>query len=155
MCDDSSFRAYYGGMVWYIVYDDCTGINVNMIAYLYSSHDNSTCAYCNIISDDRYSWFLHSNSNAMIDGAIAAYLSCTIDDGRVAMDKGRNLRQYAGKGAWNWFLVTVIIASQLPVDKWYDYIAEATLAEAIMDRLVNSSNLIKLEGPSMLQRRKR
>ena len=55
MCDDSSFRTYYGGMVWYIVYDDCTGTNVNMIAYLYSSHDNSTCAYCNIISDDRYS----------------------------------------------------------------------------------------------------
>ena len=25
----------------------------------------------------------------------------------------------------------------------YDYIAEATLADAIMDRLVNSSNLIK------------
>ena len=50
---------------------------------------------------------------------------------------------------------SVIIASQLPVDKWYDYIAEATLADAIMDRLVNSSNLIKLEGPSMRQRRKR
>ena len=28
------------------------------------------------------------------------------------------------------------------------------LADAIMDRLVNSSNLIKLEGPSMRQRRK-
>ena len=55
MWDDSAFRTYYGGMVWYIVYDDCTGTNVNMIAYLYSSHDNSTCAYCNIISDDRYS----------------------------------------------------------------------------------------------------
>ena len=50
---------------------------------------------------------------------------------------------------------SVIIASQLPVDKWYDYIAEATLVDAIMDRLVNSSNLIKLEGPSMRQRRKR
>lgn len=87
MCDDSSFRTYYGGKVWYIVYDDSTGTNVNMIAYLYSSHDNSTCAYCNIISDDRYSRFLHSNSNAMIDGAIAAYLSYTIDDGRVAMDR--------------------------------------------------------------------
>ena len=50
---------------------------------------------------------------------------------------------------------SVIIASQLPVDKWYDYIAEATLVDAIMDRLVNNSNLIKLEGPSMRQRRKR
>ena len=97
MCDDSSFRTYYGGMVWYIVYDDCTGTNVNMIAYLYSSHDNSTCAYCNIISDDRYSWFLHSNSNSMIDGAIAVYLSCTFDDGRVAMDRAETFANMRGK----------------------------------------------------------
>lgn len=44
-----------------------------------------------------------------------------------------------------------IIVSQLPIDKWYDYIAEATLADMV--RLVNSSNLIKLDGPSMRQRR--
>ena len=46
-----------------------------------------------------------------------------------------------------------IIVSLLPIDKWYDYIAEATLADMV--RLVNSSNLIKLEGPSMRHRRKR
>ncbi|MGN8725846.1 ATP-binding protein, partial [Segatella copri] len=31
---------------------------------------------------------------------------------------------------------SVIIASQLPIAKWYDYIGDPTLADAIMDRLV-------------------
>ncbi len=43
---------------------------------------------------------------------------------------------------------SVIICSQLPLDKWYDYIAEPTLADAIMDRLFNSSHHIDLKGES-------
>lgn len=85
MWDDSAFRTYYGRMVWYIIYDDSSSTYIDMIAYLNSSHDNSTCAYCYIISDDRYSCFFHCNGNTMIDGAIVSYLGCTIDDGGVAM----------------------------------------------------------------------
>jgi len=50
---------------------------------------------------------------------------------------------------------SVIIVSQLPIDKWYDYISEATLADAIMDRLVNTSSHIDLKGESMRKRRRR
>lgn len=49
---------------------------------------------------------------------------------------------------------STIICSQLPLDKWYDYIAEPTHADAIMDRLVNSSNIIELKGESMRKRRR-
>ncbi len=48
---------------------------------------------------------------------------------------------------------SMIIISQLPLDKWYEYIAETTLADAIMDRLVNSSHHINLEGPSLRKRK--
>jgi DNA replication protein DnaC len=48
---------------------------------------------------------------------------------------------------------SLIIISQLPLDKWYDYIAEATLADAIMDRLVNSSHHVSLEGPSLRKKK--
>ena len=48
---------------------------------------------------------------------------------------------------------SVIITSQLPLDKWYDYIAETTLADAIMDRLTTSSHHISLEGPSLRRRK--
>lgn len=48
---------------------------------------------------------------------------------------------------------SMISMSQLPLDKWYDYIAEATLADAIMDRLINSSHYVSLEGPSLRKRK--
>jgi len=48
---------------------------------------------------------------------------------------------------------SMIISSQLSLDKWYDYIAEATLADAIMDRLVNSSHHVNLEGPSLRKKK--
>ena len=44
---------------------------------------------------------------------------------------------------------SVIVPSQLPVSKWYDYINEPTLADAIMDRLTANSVRIELKGDSM------
>lgn len=44
---------------------------------------------------------------------------------------------------------STIIASQIPVSAWYDIIGESTIADAILDRIVNSSHRIKLEGESM------
>lgn len=49
---------------------------------------------------------------------------------------------------------SMIIISQLTLDKWYEYIAETTLADAIMDRLINSSQHVNLEGPSLRKRKK-
>ncbi len=40
---------------------------------------------------------------------------------------------------------SMIIASQLPISKWYDYIGDPTLADAIMDRLVGLALLQILE----------
>lgn len=44
---------------------------------------------------------------------------------------------------------SVIVASQLPVAKWYDYIAEPTLADAILDRLLANASRIELKGDSL------
>ncbi len=44
---------------------------------------------------------------------------------------------------------SVIIASQLPIEKWYDYINEPTLADAIMDRLTAQAHKIELKGDSL------
>jgi len=44
---------------------------------------------------------------------------------------------------------SIIITSQLPVEKWYDIIGDPTLADAILDRLVHQSHRIALDGPSM------
>lgn len=42
----------------------------------------------------------------------------------------------------------VIITSQLPVAKWYEYINEPTLADAIMDRMTAHVHRIELKGES-------
>ncbi len=42
----------------------------------------------------------------------------------------------------------VIITSQLPVSKWYEYINEPTLADAIMDRMTANVHRIELKGES-------
>lgn len=47
-----------------------------------------------------------------------------------------------GKGA-------TIITSQLPVSKWYEYIEEPTMADAIMDRLMAQVHKIELKGASL------
>ena len=44
---------------------------------------------------------------------------------------------------------SVIIASQLPVNKWHEYIAEPTLADAIMDRLKANAHRFELKGESL------
>lgn len=44
---------------------------------------------------------------------------------------------------------STIISSQLPVSAWYDIIGENTIADALLDRIVNSSHRIDLKGESL------
>lgn len=44
---------------------------------------------------------------------------------------------------------SVLIASQLPISKWHEYIAEPTLADAIMDRLMANAHRFELKGESL------
>jgi DNA replication protein DnaC len=44
---------------------------------------------------------------------------------------------------------STLITSQLPVENWHDYIGEATLADAILDRLLHGAHRLKLRGESM------
>ena len=48
----------------------------------------------------------------------------------------------------------VMIASQLPVKKWYDYLDEPTLADAILDRIIPKAHRIELTGKSLRKRSK-
>ena len=44
---------------------------------------------------------------------------------------------------------SIIIASQLPINKWHEYIAEPTLADAIIDRLMANAHRLELKGESL------
>lgn len=44
---------------------------------------------------------------------------------------------------------SMIVTSQLPIAKWYEFIGEPTLADAIMDRLACNAHRIELKGESL------
>lgn len=44
---------------------------------------------------------------------------------------------------------SIVIASQLPIGKWHEYLKEPTLADAIMDRLSSNAHKIELKGESL------
>ncbi len=44
---------------------------------------------------------------------------------------------------------STVITSQLPVDSWYGYLNDPTLADAILDRVVHQSHRIALKGESL------
>jgi DNA replication protein DnaC len=47
---------------------------------------------------------------------------------------------------------STMVTSQLPVDKWHDVVADPTLADAILDRLVHNAYRLDLAGESMRKR---
>ncbi len=49
---------------------------------------------------------------------------------------------------------STIITSQLPVANWHELLEDATIADAIMDRIVYSSHRIELNGESLRKRQK-
>ncbi|HNS11683.1 MAG TPA: IS21-like element helper ATPase IstB [Bacteroidia bacterium] len=49
---------------------------------------------------------------------------------------------------------SIIIASQIPINKWHETINEPTLADAIMDRLTANSHRFELKGESLRKKNK-
>jgi DNA replication protein DnaC len=52
-------------------------------------------------------------------------------------------------------LKATLIASQLPIDHWHDYIGEATLSDAILDRLLHNAHRLPLKGDSMRKKQQK
>ncbi len=47
---------------------------------------------------------------------------------------------------------SILMTSQLPVDKWYEIIGSPTLADAILDRIVHNAHRLTLHGESLRKR---
>jgi len=48
---------------------------------------------------------------------------------------------------------SLIITSQVPVDRWHDMIGVPTVADAILDRVIHNAYRIELAGDSLRKRR--
>jgi DNA replication protein DnaC len=51
-------------------------------------------------------------------------------------------------------LRATVIAGQLPIEHWHEYIGEATLADAILDRLLHNAHRLALKGESLRKHHK-
>jgi DNA replication protein DnaC len=49
---------------------------------------------------------------------------------------------------------SILVTSQVPVDRWHDMIGVPTIADAILDRLVHNAYRIELKGESLRKQRK-
>ena len=48
---------------------------------------------------------------------------------------------------------SLLITSQLPIERWYEIIGDPTLADAILDRVIHNAYRIELSGDSLRKRR--
>ena len=47
---------------------------------------------------------------------------------------------------------STLITSQLPISAWHEYLNDPTVADALLDRLLNGAHRIELKGESMRKR---
>jgi DNA replication protein DnaC len=100
--------------------------------------------------------FFRALESARADGSLFTWLKklaraplLIIDDLGIASVTGKLYREFLeviddrqGQGA-------TLITSQFPVDRWHEIIADPTVADAILDRLVHNAYRIELKGESL------
>jgi DNA replication protein DnaC len=93
---------------------------------------------------------------AKADGSYNKYISklskfdvLVLDDWGIAplnLDEARDFFEIVEERHKN---KSTIYTSQIPLKNWFDIIGDSTIADAVMDRVINNSHVIKLEGDSM------
>lgn len=82
-------------------------------------------------------------------GRIAKIDVLVIDDWGIAPLRDQERRDMLEIFDDRYSMRSTIIASQLPVENWHDHVADPTIADALLDRLVHNAHRIKLQGPTL------
>jgi DNA replication protein DnaC len=129
-------------------------------SYLASALGHQACLHGHSVIYSNTQKFMLRTKMARSDGSILKYFDkiakaslLILDDfGLTKMDQQQQfdlmevIEDRHGKSS-------TIIVSQLPPSSWFDVISETTIADAILDRLVHSSNIIELKGDSLRKKR--
>lgn len=98
---------------------------------------------------------------AKADGSYAKLLEhiakiplLVLDDWGVAPMTDANRRDFLELIDDRYQRASTLITSQLPVALWHDSIGDATLGDAILDRLIHNTHRIELKGDSMRKNKK-
>jgi len=129
-------------------------------SYLASALGHQACLHGHSVIYSNTQKFMLRTKMARADGSILKYFDkiakaslLILDDfGLTKMDQQQQfdlmevIEDRHGKAS-------TIIVSQLPPASWFDVISETTIADAILDRLVHSSNIVELKGESLRKKR--
>ncbi len=47
---------------------------------------------------------------------------------------------------------SLLVTGQIPIGRWHEVIADHTIGDAILDRVIHRSHRLELKGPSMRKR---
>ena len=93
--------------------------------------------------------------NVLITGPTGVgktWLACALDDWGLVKLSAENRRDLLEVLEDRHGRRSTIATSQLPIEEWHGVIGDATLADAILDRLVHNAYKINLRGESMRKR---
>jgi DNA replication protein DnaC len=94
-----------------------------------------------------------SNRNAKMMRALARTDLLILDDWEpetLTADRRRDLLEIVED---RYDRGSILISSQIPVDRWFEIIGNPTLGDAILDRVVHNAYRIDLAGESLRKRR--
>lgn len=137
----------------HIIISGPTGTGKTFIACALAHHAIS-CGYN--VYYARVSKLLSEIKSTRVDGSYLSYLKkmtkmrvLILDDFGVSPMNARGAQELLEVIEERVGFGSIIITSQLPVDHWYDYLENSTVADAVLDRLVHNSFRLNLQGDSM------
>jgi len=87
-------------------------------------------------------------SHARLLGKLAKFDVLVLDDWGLGAPKDSQRHDLLEVIEDRYGRVSTVVTSQLPVAKWHEWIGDPTMADAILDRLVNNAYKVDLKGPS-------
>ncbi|MBD3378149.1 transposase [candidate division KSB1 bacterium] len=136
-----------------IIITGATGTGKTFIACALAHHA-MVCGYSAYYT--RISKLLAEIKLARADGSYLAFLKkmnkirvLILDDLGVSPLEARDAQELLEVIEERTGFGSIMITSQLPVDHWYDYLNNGTVADAVLDRLVHTSHRLNLQGESM------
>lgn len=117
---------------------------------------NQACRYGISVKYLRLSRYLEELRIAQADGSYAKLMKQTariqlliLDDWGIDVLKRQQRNDLLEILEDRHQISSTIVTSQLPIEKWHDFIGEATIADAILDRLIHNAYRLNLQGDSM------
>jgi len=101
-------------------------------------------------------------SKAEADGSLARLLTriakanlLVVDDWGLGEPEPRHYQQFLEILEDRHGFGSTLITSQFPLNTWHEMIQDATVADAILDRLIHNAHRIELDGDSMRKKKKK